>query len=272
MDKVPVELFRVPLFEPEWVRYDERPECTVFAVKSKVQPHFRFKIWWKKEGHEQLSKCYKGLSKYEEQNYHGGFVNGLPIIELSVPVRTCIGCQRPKILYRVVHDAQPHYGIKARGYGLVHVTPLHFQLLVANHMEWRCRDPSPFMSTTDSLEKVRQIIRIYQSKGMTGIRVHKFRSNGPEWEQEVGRLFHVPKLGYDLHNLHYRTCHYMQREYLLESHIPPESIIETTEVEDIPYESPPPSPKKRKAVEDDSEEEKKRMPSGKRCTGFKRES
>ncbi|KAI0969478.1 hypothetical protein F4678DRAFT_463261 [Xylaria arbuscula] len=268
MGRVPFEIIHVPLFQRTAVKYLDQPKCKVFMVKSTLDPHVKVKLWWTKGGYEELKKRYENISDYDEINLHGGFVNGRPLINLSVPVFTCAGLDRSRVFYRVVHDQQPHYGMKARGYGLVKVTPLLFQVLVDKHLNWRCRHHSPFMSVTNCHTKIRQIIRILQKRGKTGLRVITFRSDGEGWDHKTQRLFHVPVLGRYLHSIDYEYCTYMQAEYLLESHIPPESILKIAHIKDVNH---PPKQKKRKLEEDDSSQEKKKRVSTKRSTDFRRE-
>ncbi len=213
MDNVPYEMFHVALFDRKPVKYFERPECEVLGAKSTTQPYTKFKIWWTKKGHAKLNEHYPNLPAFEESNWHGGFVNGRPMINPAVPVFTCAGSQRPEILYRVVHDQQPHYGMKARGYGHVEITPLLFQAQVDRHLNWRCRDPSPFISTTNCHKKIRRIIRTLRRHGKTGLRIIKFRSSGPGWDHKAQRLFYVPLLGQYFHSPVYRRTPYLQDDY-----------------------------------------------------------
>ncbi|KAI1427799.1 hypothetical protein F5Y12DRAFT_791496 [Xylaria sp. FL1777] len=266
---VPSELFYVPLFEMKPLEYSKRPECKVFLVRSTIQPYINVSYWWDKEGQTELAKLYKDIPAYDEINWHGGFVNGRPMINPSVPVFTCAGRKRPSILYRVVHEEQPHYGMKARGYGLVDVTPLLFQVLVTKHLNWRCRHPSPFMSTTNSYRKVQQIIKTLHRHGKTGLRIVIFRSSGTGWDHKAQRLFHVPRLGRNLRVSDFKILPYMQAEYLLESHIPPESIMKIISVEDVYYEQ---ESKKRKLVEDGSAQTENMRKSTRRSTQFRRET
>ncbi|KAJ3565500.1 hypothetical protein NPX13_g7482 [Xylaria arbuscula] len=265
---VPTEVFQVPLFGKKKIEWDVNPEYMVFVVASTVQPHYKFKIWWTKVGYAILKAVYPDLPEYDEEGRHGGFVRGRPMIKVSVNIRTCGGSERPRTLYRVTFDEQPHDGIKARGYGQVEVTPWHFQMFVDKHMNWSCRDPSPFMSTINDWIKVKQIIRILELRGKTGIRVYKFRTSGAGWDHKKQRLFHVPRLGRYFDNFRYQTVRYMQHEYLLESHIPPESIRKVRKIKDTDYR---PEPKKRKAVEDISGQEKKPRVCSIRSTDFRRE-
>ncbi|KAI1186274.1 hypothetical protein F5B17DRAFT_431744 [Nemania serpens] len=253
MSEVPSECFHIPLFERRQVEYSERPECEVFMVKCTIAPHIKVRCWCTTEGRANLQTLYKDLPEFDEDRKQGGFVNGRPMSKLSVPVFTCTGQERPQIFYRVVHHQQPYYGRKARGYGLVKVTPLMFQMLVDRHLKWQCRQPSPFMSATNSWEKAERITRVLQKHGCTGIQIIEFRSSGPGWDHKAQRIFYVPRLGEYLNTPNYYTRPYYQDDYLVESHIPPESILSVKDIEDVQYVPAMKISKKRKDPENGEE-------------------
>lgn len=235
-------------------------------VKSTITPHIKTRYWCTLQGRAGLKELYKDLPDFEDDARRGGFVNGRPMLNPSIPILTCTGSARPRILYRVVHNQQPHYGRKARGYGIVKITPLLFKMLVDKHLNWKCRQPSPFMSTTDSWVKVRTIARTLQEHGYKGIQVIKFKSSGPGWDHESQRLFYAPNLIDSFRTRGYWVKPYMKDDYLLESHIPPQSIRKVKDIKDVSYEPVPRISKKREAPED-SEERK----SSKRSKNFMRE-
>ncbi|KAI1110487.1 hypothetical protein F5Y14DRAFT_361637 [Nemania sp. NC0429] len=255
---VPLERFDVPVFDRKFVAPSERPDCEVFMVKSTTQEHLKMRCWCTTEGEADLRTQYDNLPEFEEDPRRGGFVNGQPLMNLSVPVSTCVGARRPRILYRVVHDGQPHYGRKARGYGIVKVTPLMFQMLVTKHLRWQCRQPSPFMSTTNSWEKVGKIIGNLREHGFTGIQVIEFRSSGRGWDHKAQRLFYAPTLGM---SLKFPVRPYMENDYLLESHIPPESIRKVHHFQDVYYRRTPRTSQKREVPEGDKKERRSWMKS-----------
>ncbi|KAI1200950.1 hypothetical protein F5X97DRAFT_320888 [Nemania serpens] len=267
MSRVPIEHFDIPLFARKSVKYSERPDCEVFMVKSTTQPHMKVRCWCTTGGRASLQELYNNLPEFENDERRGGFVNGRPLTHLSVTISTCAGQSRPKTLYRVVHDEQPHYGRKARGHGIVKVTPLSFQILVEKHLNWRCRQPSPFMSSTNDQRKVRRIVQTLQEHGFTGIQVIEFRTSGDGWNHTAQRLFYAPTLRHNLNRTNYRNLPYLENDYLLESHIPPESILSVEDIEDVHWEPAPKRSKKREAP-DNSEEERK---SSKRSKNFMRE-
>ncbi|KAI1120362.1 hypothetical protein F5Y10DRAFT_258580 [Nemania abortiva] len=179
MSEVPLEVFYVPLFERKWVKYIDRPEAQVFLVKSTENKTVdRVNVWWTREGYSKLKKYHPDLPDFDEYAFHGGFINGRPLLKPSVPIFTCAGSARPRILYRVVHKDQPDYGLRARGYGRTKATPELFQALVDKHLIWKARNRSPFISTTNSWGKVQRMIKALQEKGLTGVRVVVFRFEG----------------------------------------------------------------------------------------------
>ncbi|TGJ82732.1 hypothetical protein E0Z10_g6024 [Xylaria hypoxylon] len=225
MDILSYETFYMPPFERKSVKHSQRPKCEAFIVKSTIEPHTKAKVWWTKEGHRKLEVLYNNLAVFDDNNYHRGFVNGRPMIHPSVPVSTCAGSKRPPILYRVVCEQQPCYGMKAHGHGLLNVTPLNFQSLVDKHLSWRCRDPSTSSRQQTLGRKVWQLIKALQKSGISGLQIVIFSSSGPGWDHKAQRLFHVPLLGVYFGDPDYQTLPYMQAEYLLQSHIPRESIL-----------------------------------------------
>ncbi|KAI0096274.1 hypothetical protein GGR51DRAFT_567363 [Nemania sp. FL0031] len=269
-NQVPLEVLHVPLFERKWVKYFERPQAKAFLVRSTVTLA-KVKLWWTREGYAELKKHYTGLPAFDENSWHGGFIEGRQLVNPCVPVFTCAGLERPPILYRVVHEQQPYYGLKARGYGSVKITPTLFQAFVDKHLNWRTRNLSPFISVTDSWSKVQHIKRLLQERGGTGLRIVVFRSSGPGWNHKRQRLFHVPLLGKYLRDIDYRTTNYMQAEYLLESHIPQESILKIIRVKEEDDRCDATSLPQLKPKECSAGEKKKRQ-SMKRSKDFRRES
>ncbi|KAJ2979823.1 hypothetical protein NUW58_g7102 [Xylaria curta] len=267
---VPYEHFNVALFERSPVEYFVRPQCGVFLVKSTIDPCLKVKVWWTREGYEQLKRIYPDLPAFEETDWHGSFVNGRPLVNSAVPVFTCAGPERPRILFRVVHDGQPHDGMKARGYGLVDITPINFQILVDKHLRWSSRHLGPFLSATSCRKKARRMVDVYRRLGETGIRIIIFKTSGPGWDHKAQRLFFVPLLGKYLHSRDYQSTAHMETEYLVESHTPPESIMKINTIEDVKLEE---VPKMRKRKKDDSTPKTKEAgKSTKRSKDFRRKN
>ncbi|KAI1271408.1 hypothetical protein F5Y07DRAFT_404458 [Xylaria sp. FL0933] len=256
MNKVPWETFPVVLFRGEQIRHSEDSECEVFVASSTTQLLTRTSIWSTTKGIVELKKHYESLPQFENFSRRGCPQYGWTMIKPFVSVSTCSGKQRPPELYRVVYEEQPHHGRKARGYGLITPNPLTFQILVQKHLNWRCRNPSPFISATNSEKKVRRMVKVHQAKGRTGIQVIKFRTTGPGWDHTLQRLFDVRTL---CHAFHRPFRAYNENEYLLESHIPPESIHTINDMppgEEVYYE-PKPNPRKRKLAEERPEGKQK---------------
>ncbi|KAI0869902.1 hypothetical protein GGS24DRAFT_477216, partial [Hypoxylon argillaceum] len=105
----------------------------MFLVKSAITP-MKVRLWRNKEGNDELKKAYPSTPDFDEKASRGGFRTGRALEQLALPISTCGGRDRPPILYRVVHDGQPHGGMKARGFGLVKVTHETFQVLFDKHI------------------------------------------------------------------------------------------------------------------------------------------
>ncbi|KAI0811676.1 hypothetical protein GGR55DRAFT_677900 [Xylaria sp. FL0064] len=255
MSNAPYKSFPVVLFRGEQTKHSEDSECEVFVASSVTQMLTRTNIWSTTKGLVELEKHYESLPQFENFSRRGCPQYGWAMIKPFVSASTCTGDQRPSELYRVVYEQQPHHGRKARGHGLITPNPLTFQILVQKHLDWRCRNPSPFISATNSKKKVRKMVKVHQARGRTGIQVIKFRTNGPGWDHSVQRLFDVRTLCHAFH----RPFHaYNENEYLLESHIPLESIQTIRDMppgEEVHCEL---KPRKRKLTEERPEGQKGR--------------
>lgn len=91
---------------------------------------------------------------------------------------------------------------------------MHFQ----RHLNWACRDLSPFMSTTNRLAKVRRLCAKYEIMGFTGIEVLVIKTDGPAWKDT--KIFHVKTLieRFDLPKL--RKKRYFEQEWLIQDEVP----------------------------------------------------
>ncbi|KAI0601225.1 hypothetical protein F4775DRAFT_543307 [Biscogniauxia sp. FL1348] len=214
--RVPVEHMIVPRYAQRPMKQEDNLDAKAWIVKSKVEPNKSVKLWIRPEFHQNLQLMYPKIPGVNDLYRPGGFVNGRPMTHIAMVVSTFAGKARPEILYRVVHAGQPHYGMKARGYGIVSVDPLYFQILVQKHVCWRCRDPSPFMSVTDDSEKVEKICNYYRKRNFTGIKVITFRSSGQGWNHKKQRLWSCRDLGRQLGLNSLMGMPYLEFDYLLE--------------------------------------------------------
>ncbi|KAI1487128.1 hypothetical protein F5X96DRAFT_687489 [Biscogniauxia mediterranea] len=197
--EVQVEHLIVPRYNQKPMPQENNPDAKAWIVKSRVEPNIPVKLWIRPEFHQELQLMYPKIPGVDDLYRPRGLVNGQPMTDIAMKISTFAGKARPKILYRVVHAGQPHYGMKARGYGIVSVDPLYFQVLVQKHICWRCRNPSPFMSVTDDLGTVEMICKCYQERNFTGIKVITFRSSGLGWNHKIQRLWRCRDLGRQLH-------------------------------------------------------------------------
>lgn len=147
------------------------------------------------------------------------YKKGKPIISRYTPVRACVGKRRPPFLYRVVHDEHPDNGLWSRGFGTVKTDELSFMLHFDRHLKWRCRNPSPFMSTTTVPAKAANLADWYERHGFTNIQILVIKVDESSW-QARSRIWDVRKTAARL-GLHRVLCkQYHHDEYLIEDCIP----------------------------------------------------
>ncbi|KAI0017987.1 hypothetical protein F4780DRAFT_795532 [Xylariomycetidae sp. FL0641] len=228
-DEVPIQTEHVARYEYRWEAQARKPKSNAWVVKSKVAKYVNFKIWMRPGFSNELQKAYPKAPDISQLRHRGSFVNGKAMTHIKLPIHTVGGKDRPRILHRVVHDRQPHYGEKTRGYGLVEIDELRFSMLVQKHLDWRCRHRSPFISVTDRQRKVNQVAELIIERGGTGVRIITFRSSGPGWDHQRQRLWRVWELARELGYSAFGDKLF-ESEYLLEDEIPPESIIEVIPV------------------------------------------
>ncbi|OTA56599.1 hypothetical protein K449DRAFT_437805 [Hypoxylon sp. EC38] len=227
MANVPVEEVTVPRYGERRIAQATKPDAEAWIVDSKMEEGRNFKLWIRPEFYEDLHTIYHHLPDSEDITRSGGFLHGRPMLEKAITIKTCGGWRRPRKLFRVIHDRQPYGGIKARGYGTVEIDPLYFQVLVQKHLNWSSRNPSPFISVTNSLEKVKIIGAVYEARGHTGIKVLEFNPHHQKWNYKEQRLWNVENLvrAFDAGIL--RGRRFLDQEFLIENYIPPESITKS---------------------------------------------
>ncbi|KAH8165571.1 hypothetical protein CIB48_g2707 [Xylaria polymorpha] len=261
---VPTEEVTVAKFGSSVVNYTQNPDAKGWIVKRKTDSDKPFRFWILSEEHDTVRRVYPETPIEEGR---GAFIWGRPLLSFAIPIYTYgTSRNRPKFLYRLTHDGQPHDGIKARGYGRVNIDPFSFHVLVLKHLDWRCRNPSPFLSTTNSRKKIDHVHKLYANRGFQNIRLIKFRTYGPGWDHKKQRMYHVPTLLKELHDRSPRYLQIMDCEYLIEGEIPRQSIIRESSY-GSGHPQPPkkkPTPPKRKSTDPEDEGRKRR-----RAKGFK---
>ncbi|KAI0145423.1 hypothetical protein GGR57DRAFT_506833 [Xylariaceae sp. FL1272] len=226
---VPTEEKVVVCLDSKTAYQEDKPSTEAWMVHTTTPSFIGERLWSLPVLSVRLQENYPEFQQYLRQ---GSFKKGRPVLDVGRKIHSCGGVRRPKILYRVIHRGQPWQGLKARGYGFARVTPIYFHRFVQKHLVPSCRLPSPFLSVTDSKDKVRTTIEYYRSKGYKGIRVVKFRTDGPGWNHRAQPLWHVPALGVELSCNEWATRPMHRHEYLLQSHIPHLSIIHIKAVSD----------------------------------------
>ncbi|KAI1752190.1 hypothetical protein F4782DRAFT_530801 [Xylaria castorea] len=219
---VPTERIQVAQFETRVVRYTDKPDAKGWIVKTKTDPHKPFKLWLLPGERDTVRQIYPNIPYIEEAK--GTFIWGYPLRNLATSIPTCGTSQgRPKILYRLTHDGQPHDGKKPRSHDLVDVDPFSFNIFLHKHLDWLCRNPSPFLSVTDSKRKIQFMLKVYRDRGYQNIKVIKFRSYGPGWDHKKQRLYNVPILAEKLCIKPHKA--YIEDEFIIDGEIPRQSII-----------------------------------------------
>ncbi|KAM7190309.1 hypothetical protein V8F33_009549, partial [Rhypophila sp. PSN 637] len=160
------------------------------------------------------------------------FINGRPLEKVAISIQTCgsspgDGPHRPEYVYRVVHDGHPHGGTKARGFGVPgrETDPLFFQILLQKHLQWTCRELSPFMSVTNNLGKAVGICAYYYAWRMRGIRILKIKTSGPGWKHWDMKMWDVKDL---VERLGLTQHEYFASEWLIENEVPEQAVVQCT--------------------------------------------
>lgn len=147
------------------------------------------------------------------------YKRGRPLISRYTPVRACVGKRRPPFLYRVVHDEHPGNGLWSRGFGTVKTDELSFMLHFDRHLKWRCRNPSPFMSTTTVPAKAANVADWYERHGFTNIQILMIKVDESKWPPH-SRIWNVRKTAARLFLETVLCKPYYHHEYLIENCIP----------------------------------------------------
>ncbi|KAK0621809.1 hypothetical protein B0T17DRAFT_509126 [Bombardia bombarda] len=186
-------------WQSKWERQTQDTDMEVFMVESSLG-HKGIRIWARgltsNATLQELCSIYKvapTVFAFEAWKLRGGFTIGKGLLEASVNIQSC-GNNLPATVYRVVHDAQPFGGTKARGFSWLSTTPFDFQILLQRHLNWRCRQPSPFVSVTDDIRKAARVAAAYAVRGCTGIKVVKIDTSGEDWRNRRVKMWHVESL------------------------------------------------------------------------------
>lgn len=148
------------------------------------------------------------------------FKKGRLLKSLSYPIHPCVGASRPQLLYRVVHDDHPSNGLQSRGFGSVKCDSISFTLHFDYHLNWKRRNPSPFMSTTSSCAKAANVAAKYERKGFNDIEVLVIKVDESEWRRE-STVWHVRQTARELGLTHVLEKPYFDEdEHLIKDYIP----------------------------------------------------
>ncbi|KAK2045216.1 hypothetical protein LZ31DRAFT_594191 [Colletotrichum somersetense] len=225
MASVPSTTLSVALYKPsvpENIAENESEDILGWITKNstnnipcvvRVYPQFQ----------EATMAAFPNQVKFISTSSKRGAVKGTALISTSHKLLRLPDSKRPRYLYRVTHGGQPHKGRKSRlGRGS---DPLFFQRHLKKHLIWKCREPSPFLSSTDSLDKALRIAAWYEVRNYPDVRITRFRTSGPGWDHEVQRLWGARDLIRQF-GMHKDDRRYFDNEYLVEDSIPEESIVD----------------------------------------------
>jgi hypothetical protein len=148
------------------------------------------------------------------------FKTGRLLKSLSCPIHPCVVARLPKLLYRVVHDKHPGKGLRSRGSGSIKCDSISFMLHFDYHLNWKRRNPSPFMSTTSDCAKAANIAAKYERKGFNDIEVLVIKVDESKWRRE-STVWHVRQTAREL-GLTYvpKKRYFDENEYLIKDSIP----------------------------------------------------
>ncbi|KAI3543097.1 hypothetical protein CSPX01_06410 [Colletotrichum filicis] len=171
---------------------------------------------------EIVRNQFPGLFDTMKHSRNSGCVNGTALLSIEHTVSTVDAEERPEYLYRTIHGSQPYGGTEARlGRG---TDPIFLHIHLRKHLRWRCRESSPFLSATNSMEKAVRIATLYELRGFHNITILKFQTTGTAWDHDVQRLWNPKSLLREL-NLHEDLMPWLDNEFLVEHSIPKSSIV-----------------------------------------------
>lgn len=194
---------------------ERRKGADIFKVV--LQPEYMRKLQDQKPSILSSPYLETGSSTMEE------FKKGRPLVSLYTPIRACVGKSRPLVLYRVVHDEHPGNGLWSRGFGTVKTDQISFMMHFYYHLNWKCRNASPFMSTTTNPAKVANLADWYEINDFSNIEVLVIKVDESEcWSQS--RIWDVTRTATSLRLSDVLRKPYYDYEYLIEDCIPPSCV------------------------------------------------
>ena len=173
----------------------QAPDVELWMAQTTTEHEFdRRTKPWEKEDSSKLKELCEALDISVPDSIvsgkSSGFVKGYGLRPESITsLHTLGGADRPRFVYRVVHADSPFEGLKARGHGKVKTDALHFQVLLQEHLNWKCRWASPFLSVATTLDKALVICGTYYGKCREGIKIHIIDTHAEGWNHHELRLF-----------------------------------------------------------------------------------
>ncbi|KAF6813156.1 hypothetical protein CMUS01_12905 [Colletotrichum musicola] len=224
MDAKPSEKMKVARYAPDIIKIEENTRLGVkgWLTRSTTDKNVRWALRVPSEHIEEVETAFPGVLSLMKSSRDVGCVNGTALLSTNWMVKAVSPLIRPEATYRAVHAGHPNDGIRSRlGRGS---DPIFFQVHLRKHLRWLCREPSPFLSATPSMDEAIRIDSIYEPKGHLGVKIIVFTTDGPEWNRQVQRIWDARDLLRQL-RLVGDDRDYLDHEYLIEDSIPKESIL-----------------------------------------------
>ncbi|KAK4205010.1 hypothetical protein QBC40DRAFT_325613 [Triangularia verruculosa] len=259
MASVPVQMVELVKLGARQVHSDEDPEHDLYIVRHRANSYVAENgvMIWEKEGtntSKEIEEAYSitvhnyalGYSaRFLSTNHNFYFPGGRPVLEVKALLSTCGGEDRPSTLYRVIHQGRPDDrlsleptfrkdppnpfgGLKARGHKVIKLDPTNRQILIQKHLLWNCRQLSPFLSVTSSLDKAVAIQASYLELRFKAPEIMEIDSTHPSWDHAKQKLFDMKSVTKEL-GLIWRN--FYSSEYLVEHSIPEEAVTRRFSVE-----------------------------------------
>lgn len=193
MDEIPQERLVAIKWARKKCKSTNAPNAKAWLVQTKSvrilqESGTNARVWILPEGETELQTAHAEALQRSPQatiTRATAFKYGRPMLNVSVTIQTCVGNSRPRKLYRAVHDEMPFGGIAARGFETHSTNGLFVQYHMQNHLIWKCRQPSPFLSTFSDRRRAVSFAATFRPRGYTGIKLLEIDSTGGDWDHNI---------------------------------------------------------------------------------------
>jgi hypothetical protein len=138
----------------------------------------------------------------------------------DIKICTCEGERLPRFLYRAIHSGYAGNGLNARGMNVVRPDAIDFQIHLENHLKWRNKSLSPFLSATSDSREAKNRCKKFTAH-FTSIQLIQIDTHNGEWDHTTSPIWKLREL-IDVFQLKQEP--YYQNEYLIEQRILPKCV------------------------------------------------